>query len=446
MRPVDKIMNARWIIPLDESITDSDQVLQHHSLVIHHGRILDILPTEQAEQQFSAEESIDLKSHALIPGLINTHTHAAMSLFRGLADDMPLMDWLNNHIWPAEQQWVGDEFVADGSRLAIAEMIKSGTTCFNDMYFFPDITAHVAAQAHIRATVGLIMIDFPSNWASDQNDYFDKGLKVHDQYRDHPLINTAFAPHAPYSVSDEPLKRIQMLANELELPVHMHVHETSDEVRMSQENYQMRPIKRLEKLGMLSPSLLAVHMTQLSESEIMQIADAGVHVVHCPQSNLKLASGFCPVADLISKGVNLSLGTDSAASNNNLNMFEEMQTAALLAKGVAGDASVLPAIQALKMATINGAKALGIAEETGSISVGKSADITAVDLQKISSEPVYNPVSQIVYASQANDVSDVWISGRQVLKKGRLTLMDEEDIMSKARQWQEKIYSSPALL
>lgn len=434
---VDTIIKARWIIPVD----DSKQILENHALVINHGHILDISPCESVEQQFNPTELINLTGHAIIPGLINSHTHACMSLFRGLADDMPLMDWLNNHIWPAEQQWVGEEFVADGTRLAIAEMIKSGTTCFNDMYFFPDVTAQVAAHANMRATVGLIVIDFPSSWATDHNDYFDKGLKVHDQYRDHPLVNTAFAPHAPYSVADEPLKRVQMLANELELPVHMHVHETADEVELGLENHQMRPLTRLDKLGMVSPALMAVHMTQLSDEEIQLIADSGANVVHCPQSNLKLASGFCPVARLLSSGINVALGTDSAASNNNLNMLEEMQTAALLAKGIANDASALPAQQALEMATINGARALGIADETGSLEIGKAAGITAIKLDNIATEPVYNPVSQIVYASQANDVTDVWIAGKQVLKNRRLTLMDEDQILEKTHYWLEKIYN-----
>ncbi len=434
---VDTIIKARWIIPVD----NNNQVLENHALAINHGHIIDISDFDTVDEQFDAAEHIDLNGHALIPGLINSHTHASMTLFRGLADDMPLMDWLNNHIWPAEQQWVGEEFVADGTRLAVAEMIKSGTTCFNDMYFFPDVTAQVAANANMRASVGLIVIDFPSSWASDQNDYFDKGLKVHDHYRDHPLIKTAFAPHAPYSVSDEPLERVQMLANELELPVHMHVHETADEVKLGLEKYKMRPLARLDKLGMVSPALMAVHMTQLTDEEIQLIADAGASVVHCPQSNLKLASGFCPVAGLLSSGINVALGTDSAASNNNLNMLEEMQTAALLAKGVANDASALPAQQALRMATINGARALGIADETGSLEIGKAADITAIKLDNIATEPVYNPVSQIVYASQANDVTDVWIAGKQVLKNQRLTLMDENQVMEKARDWRVKISS-----
>jgi 5-methylthioadenosine/S-adenosylhomocysteine deaminase len=442
---VNTIINALWIIPVsDNTDTDTDtdtESLYQHSVVIHQGRIEAILPTDNVLQYYSAEETIDLNDHVLIPGLINTHTHASMSLFRGLADDLPLMDWLNNHIWPAESKWVNEEFVRDGTRLAIAEMIKSGTTCFNDMYFYPDITAQVSAASQIRATVGMIVIDFPSNWASEQNDYFDKGLKVHDQYRDHPLVQTSFAPHAPYSVSDEPLKRIQMLANELDVPIHMHVHETADEIQMGIEHHQCRPLERLHRLGLLSPSLMAVHMTQLTDEEIQLITDTGSHVVHCPQSNLKLASGFCPVQQLVENNINIALGTDSAASNNNLDMLNEMQTAALLAKGVSGNATAVPAIEALKMATINGAKALGIAQETGSLEIGKSADITAINMKAIGTEPVYNPVSQVVYASHSADVSDVWVAGKQVLKNSQLTMMDENDIIQKARSWQNRIIS-----
>jgi len=439
-KAVNTIINARWIIPV--SGQNQTDYLQHHSLVIQQGRIEAVLPTATVDGNYTAEETIDLTDHALIPGLINSHTHASMSLFRGLADDLPLMDWLNNHIWPAESKWVNAEFVKDGTRLAIAEMIKSGTTCFNDMYFFPDISAQVAASSNMRATVGMIVIDFPSNWAADQNDYFDKGLQVHDQYKDHPLIQASFAPHAPYSVSDEPLQRIQMLAAELDVPIHMHVHETIDEINIGMENQQCRPIERLHKLGLLSPSLMAIHMTQLTPDEIQLVSETGTQVVHCPQSNLKLASGFCPVDKLVENNINVALGTDSAASNNNLDMLNEMQTAALLAKGVSANAESLPAIQALRMATINGAKALGIDNETGSLEAGKSADITAIDMKRIGTEPVYNPVSQIVYASQSADISDVWIAGKQVLKKRQLTLMDEKDIIEKARYWQKRIVSA----
>jgi 5-methylthioadenosine/S-adenosylhomocysteine deaminase len=437
---VDTLIHARWIIP----VVPQNTVLEQHALAIHHGRIKAILPSEQAKTQFDAKSVIELVDHALIPGLINAHTHAAMNLFKGLADDLPLMDWLNKHIWPAEQKWVGEEFVADGTRLAIAEMIRGGTTCFNDMYFFPDITAQVSAAAGMRASIGMIVIDFPSSWAEDTNAYFNKGLALHDEYRDHPLISTSLAPHAPYSVSDEPLNRVQMLSNELDIPVHMHVHETRDEISMGVEKYGKRPIARLNELNMLSPALNAVHMTQLEDDEITLIAENGVSVVHCPQSNLKLASGFCPVNKLAKAGINIALGTDSSASNNNLDMFEEMQLAAMLSKAVADDASAIPAQQVLEMATINGARALGIEQETGSLEIGKAADIAAIDLSTVNTQPVYNPVSQIVYAAHSEQVTDVWIAGKRVLKQGQLSTLDPVQLIEKAGYWKERISKSDA--
>jgi 5-methylthioadenosine/S-adenosylhomocysteine deaminase len=310
------------------------------------------------------------------------------------------------------------------------------------MYFFPDITAQVSAAAGMRASIGMIVIDFPSSWAEDTNAYFNKGLALHDEYRDHPLISTSLAPHAPYSVSDEPLNRVQMLSNELDIPVHMHVHETRDEISMGVEKYGKRPIARLHELNMLSPALNAVHMTQLEDDEITLIAENGVSVVHCPQSNLKLASGFCPVTKLANAGINIALGTDSSASNNNLDMFEEMQLAAMLSKAVADDASAIPAQQVLEMATINGARALGLEQETGSLEIGKAADITAIDLSAVNTQPVYNPVSQIVYAAHSEQVTDVWIAGKRVLKQGQLTTLDPIQLIEKANYWKERIVIS----
>ena len=433
------IINAKWIIPVDQ--TSSSDVLENHAIIINHKKIEAILPSGQATEKYSAEETINLTNHTIIPGLINAHTHAAMSLFRGLADDLPLMQWLNEHIWPAEAKWISEEFIRDGTQLAIAEMIRSGTTCFNDMYFYPDITAQVAAELNMRATVGMIVIDFPSAWAADHNAYFEKGLAVHDDYRDHPLVQTAFAPHAPYSVADDALRRVQMLADELQVPIHMHVHETRDEIQMGMENHNKRPIARLNEHGLLSPALMAVHMTQLNDGEIDLFAQTGSHVVHCPQSNLKLASGFCPVSTLIDNHINVCLGTDSAASNNNLDMLSEMQTAALLAKGVAENATALPAIEALKMATINGAKALGIDAVTGSLAPGKSADLVAIDMNRLGTQPVYHPVSQVVYSSQSGDISDVWIAGKRVLHDQQLTQVDEQEVLEKCLYWNRKIFS-----
>ena len=434
----DLLIHADWVIPVDRP-----GALAQHSIAIDGGRISAILTHDEAQHQVTARETVTLPGHALMPGLINAHTHSPMTLFRGLADDLPLMTWLNEHIWPAEARWVHEEFVADGSRLAIAEMIRSGTTCFNDMYFFADVTGRVAAQAGMRASIGLILIDFPSAWASDADAYLDRAIAVHDQFRGDPLVRTAFAPHAPYSVSDAPLRRVVTLANELELPVHMHVHETAAEVSGGVGQYGHRPIERLHRLNLINPTLMAVHMTQLGDEEIDLFADSGAHVVHCPQSNLKLASGHCPVTRLLEAGINVALGTDGAASNNDLDMLAEMQSAALLAKGNTGDACALPAQQALHMATLAGARALGIDELTGSLAVGKAADIVAIDLAQPETQPVFNPVSQLVYAAGREQVRHVWINGRQVLKNRALTTIDLAQTLQRAAGWHTRIIDNP---
>jgi 5-methylthioadenosine/S-adenosylhomocysteine deaminase len=383
----------------------------------------------------------DYSDHALIPGLINAHTHAAMSLFRGLSDDIALMDWLQNHIWPAESRWVNEDFVQCGTELAVAEMLRSGTTCFNDMYFFPDITARVAKKAGIRACVGLIVIDFPTVWASNADEYIDKGIAVHDSFRNDDLVMTTFAPHAPYTVSDRPLEKIRSFAHEMDIPITMHVHETAHEVEEAASKTGTRPLHRLHELGLLNPSLLAVHMTQLLPDEIEAVANSGCHIVHCPESNLKLASGFCPVSELLDRGINIALGTDGAASNNDLDMLGEMRCAALVAKGVAADPTALPATAALRMATINGAIALGIDDRVGSLETGKQADIVAINMNSIETTPLYDPVSHLVYSCSREQVSDVWIAGRHVLKNRVLTGLDEDGIRSQAHEWSLKIGS-----
>ncbi|WJW76661.1 TRZ/ATZ family hydrolase [Thiohalobacter sp. IOR34] len=435
MQAIDTLIKARWIIPVEPD----HRVLEEHALAIDEGRILDVLPAGTASERYRAETRIELPQHALIPGLVNAHTHAAMSLLRGLADDLPLMTWLNEHIWPAEQRWINEEFIHDGSQLAIAEMLRGGITCFNDMYFFPEVTARVAAAAGMRTCVGLILIDFPTAYAAGPDDYLDKGLVLHDEYRNDPLIHTAFAPHAPYTVSDGPLQRLRVLADELDIPIHMHVHETRDEVHQSLQQHGRRPLQRLDDLGLLSPALTAVHMTQLQDEEIEHAAATGIRVVHCPESNLKLASGFCPVQRLLEAGIEVALGTDGAASNNDLDLFGEMRSAALLGKAVAADASALPAHQVLRMATLNGARALGLGEETGSLRPGKWADLCAVDLGRLETSPCYHPVSQLVYASGRHQVSDVWVGGRHLLKEGRLTSLDETSIRDRALHWQTRI-------
>jgi len=432
---VDTLIHARWIIPVEpESVT-----YEHHSLVIDSGKIIDLLPTELAKQKYQGKTTENLENHALLPGLINCHTHAAMTLMRGIADDLPLMDWLQNHIWPLEHQWMSEAFVKDGSDLAIAEMILGGTTCFNDMYFFPDITAAQAIHHGIRATVGMIIIDFPSVWAQNADEYIEKGLALHDQLRLSDLCTTAFAPHAPYTVSDEPLQKIKTLADELELPIHIHLHETVHEVKQAQAQTGQRPLQRLQELGLINPSLIAVHMTQLTDEEISLFAESGAHIVHCPESNLKLASGFCQLAKCLAAGINVALGTDGAASNNDLDMLGEMRTAALLGKAVAADASAVPAMTALRMATINGAKALGLDAICGSLSIGKAADVIAIDLNHLETQPLYCPVSQIVYAASRQQVTDVWVAGRRLLKQRQLTTINSDDLKAKIAVWQQRL-------
>jgi len=435
MQNVDTIINAKWVIPVEPTAV----CLSDHSVVIENGRISKILPQQDCAQTYQSDNVVNLKSHALIPGFVNAHTHAAMSLFRGMADDLPLMQWLQEHIWPAENTWVNAEFVESGTALAVAEMIRSGTTCINDMYFFPDIAAEVTSRMGMRAGISLIVLGFPTVWAKSPDEYIHKGLEIHDRFRHHPLISTCFGPHAPYTVDDNSLREIVTLSEELDIPIQMHIHETATEVRDAQQNSGMTPIQRLKKLDIISPRLMAVHMTAVENDDMNAIAERGAHVVHCPQSNLKLASGFCHVQNWLDLGVNVCLGTDGAASNNDLDMLGEMQSAALLAKVVSKNASAVPAAQALRMATLNGAKAMGLDHLIGSLEAGKAADITAIDLNHLATTPVYDPISQIVYAAGRDQVTDVWIGGKQLLKNRQLTHSDQNEIIAKAQAWAVKI-------
>lgn len=440
---IDTLINARWVIPVDTARTkNQDKVLHNHSIAIKDGTIIDILPNNKAQNKYIALDVHQLETHVVMPGLINCHTHAAMTLFRGLADDLPLMEWLNQHIWPMEQQWVNADFVRDGTRHGVAEMIRGGITCFNDMYFFPDQVAEVCNDVGIRAMIGLIFIDFSSAWAKNSNEYLAKGQYIHDQYRHNPLIHTIFAPHSPYTVSDTNLILINTLANELDLGIHMHLHETSDEITQSQEQHGKRPIQRLNDIGLLNHRLLAVHMTQLTDQDISLISRQGVHVIHCPESNLKLASGFCPVNELLQQGVNVVLGTDGAASNNDLDILGEMRTAALISKGMNTESSILPAYQLIEMATMNAATALNLNGITGSLTKGKAADIISIDLNTIESQPLYDPISHIVYATNRNQVDNVWVAGKQLLQDKVLTTIDEKMVLYRTNDWQKKISHS----
>ncbi len=429
------LLLPRLLVPVRPRL----QVLEHMAVVIEGELIAAILPRAKALALHPGAECIELAEHVLLPGFINMHTHSAMTLLRGYADDLNLQVWLNDHIWPVEKAFLGPEFVRDGARLAIAEMLRGGTTLFNDLYFFPEVTANAAAEAGMRACIGLPVIDVPTVWADGENECIEKGLAVSAEWRNEPLISTAFAPHAPYSVGDEALRRVAELSAELDLPVHMHVLESSWEIGESMRRYGKPTLGRLADLGLMNERLLAVHMTQLNGEDLGALSGTGVNVIHCPESNLKLGNGICPVARLAEHGVNLALGTDGAASNNNLDLLAESRTAAMLAKGYAGDPCVVDAFQALEMLTINAASALGQSERLGSVEAGKVADLCALRMDVLQTTPMYDVVSQLVYAASSQQVSHVWVGGRMLLQDGQFLHLDIDDIIGRARDWAQRI-------
>jgi 5-methylthioadenosine/S-adenosylhomocysteine deaminase len=437
MQPIkiDLLINSRWIIP----VVPENRVFEHCALAIDQQKIVGIYPQAEAKTKFDPVSVVDLADHILMPGLVNAHGHAAMSLLRGYADDLPLQPWLEEHIWPVEARVLSAEFVADGTNLAMAEMIKTGTTCFADMYFFADTVAEQVQRSGMRSQIGFTVFDFPTAGGKDPDDYIHKGLKLRDTYKGDGLIKIACAPHAPYTVGDDTMRRIATYANELEMAVHIHCHETAQEVADSLKLYGCRPLQRLDDLGVLLPQTQLVHMTQIDDEDIRLIQDHNCHVVHCPESNLKLASGFCPVGKLIDAGINVAIGTDGAASNNDLDLFGELKTAALLAKAVANDASVLDAHAALRMATINGAKALGWDDQIGSLEAGKSADMIAVEISSLSQKPLYNPASQLVYSNAGSQVTHSWVAGKALLRERSLVTLDEENLIRRADAWRNQI-------
>jgi 5-methylthioadenosine/S-adenosylhomocysteine deaminase len=435
MQTIDALICPQWTIRVEPNVVAEENL----ALAVDAGRITAVLPVREADSLYVPRVRHELPTHVLLPGLVNAHTHAAMTLFRGLADDLPLDRWLRERIWPAEARWVGPELIADGTRLAIAEMLLGGVTCFSDMYYYPDVTGTEAAEAGIRCVLGMIALDVPTAWARDAEEYLRKGLEVHDRFKAEPLITTTFAPHAPYSVGDATLTQIRRLADELDLPVHMHVHETAAEVAEAVAATGQRPLARLAALGLVTPNLIGVHATDLSAAEIDLLATAGASVVHCPRSNLKLASGLCPVSALVAAGVNVALGTDGAASNNTLDLLAEMQTAALLAKHGSGDAAALPASAALRMATLGGARALGLASEIGSLVPGKAADVICVDLSGIAHRPLLDPVSELVYAASRHEVTDVWVAGEHLVAEGAALRLDIAEIGAAADRWRTRL-------
>ncbi|WP_192037063.1 TRZ/ATZ family hydrolase [Halomonas sp. YLGW01] len=432
-RDVELVIEARWILPMSDGLP----TLEHHAIAIDAGRLLGPWPIDEASNHVRASRTLRLPHHALLPGLINAHNHAGMSLMRGFADDLPLMTWLNEHIWPAEAAHVNPDFVAAGTRLACAEMIASGTTTFADMYLAPEAVVPVVEEAGMRAQLCTPLIDFPTPWSRD----FESGVRQTEALKarlgDHALISLAFGPHAPYTVGDSSLARLREAHEQLGLPIQMHVHETRDEVEQGLANDGKRPLRRLSDAGLLGPHFQAVHMTQVDDEDLALLRESNTAVVHCPQSNLKLASGFCPVARLQAAGINVALGTDGAASNNDLDMFDEMKTAALLAKGVSGDAAALPAMAALAMATRDGARALGMQERRGQLAEGFDADLIAVDLEALTSVPVHHPASAVVYAVQSRQVSHAWVAGKARLTDGELVGLDRDALIHEARHYEK---------
>ena len=428
------MISPRWLVPVEPK----GSVLEHHSLIVDRGRILAVLPTDVARGRFVGVAETILPSHVLIPGLINLHTHAAMTLMRGMADDTPLMTWLNDHIWPTEAKHLSEAYVFDGTELATAEMIRSGTTCFADMYFYHDVAARAALKSGMRAALGGAILEFHTPYATDAEAYIEKCIAPRDEFANDSRLKLMLAPHAPYTVSDKTFARIFTIAAEADYPVMMHIHETLDEIAQGEKEYGVRPIERLERLGILGPNLIAVHCVHMTPHEIEIYARLGVHVAHCPASNLKLASGIAPVHAMLKAGVNVGIGTDGAASNNRLDMLGETRLASLLQKGTTGDAAALPAHQKLEMATLNAAKALGWQDEIGSLVAGKAADMTAIDLSSIETQPVYDPVSHIFHAAGRENVSHVWVNGELLLENRVLMKQDIAELKTKAALWQQR--------
>lgn len=432
--PLDLLLLPEWLVPVEPA----GVVLQQHGIGIRDGLIAYIGPTAEALRQHATEVR-ELPGILLSPGLINAHGHAAMTLFRGLADDLPLMTWLQEHIWPAEHRWVDEDFVRDGTDIAIAEQLKGGITCFSDMYFFPKVACERVHNSGIRAQITVPVLDFPIPGARNADESLHMGIELFHDLTHHDRIKIAMGPHAPYTVSDENLEKIRVIADELDAAIQMHVHETAFEVSEALQQRQERPLARLRRLGLLGPRFQAVHMTQISDDDLEMLVETNSSVVHCPESNLKLASGFCPVERLWQAGVNVAIGTDGAASNNDLDLLGETRTAALLAKAVAGSATALDAHRALRMATLNGARALGIEHHAGSLELGKAADMVAFDLSGLAQQPIYDPVSQLIYASGRDCVQHVWVAGKQLLQDKRLTRMDEQALIRTARAWGNRI-------
>jgi 5-methylthioadenosine/S-adenosylhomocysteine deaminase len=442
MQHCDTLIAPRWCIPVEPA----GVVLTGHAVIVMDGRITDLLPLEKALEKYQPSVLVERPDHVLIPGFVNTHTHAAMTLLRGLADDLPLEAWLRDGVWPAEKRWVSAEMVRDGTALAIAEMLSAGITCFSDQYFFPEIVAETAVDLNMRAMVGTPVVEFPTSWARSAEEYLRKGSDlVHDPYVEHPLISSCYAPHSMSALSDESFTELRVLADQLDVPVQIHLHETGAEIAASLRQTGKRPLERLDELGLVNASLLAVHAVHMTDTEVARIAESGVNIAHCPRSNLKLASGIAPIARYRSAGINVAIGTDGAASNNVLDVLSEIRLAALLAKATSDDAAAVSAAEALRMGTLDGAKALGLAHAIGSIEAGKWADLACVNLVTLNSQPMYDVGSQLVYTANASQVTDVWVAGKHQLENGKLAHINTDTLSERSNEWRDRIRATSEL-
>ncbi len=423
-------------------------ILENHSVVIQGETILALLPTLQAKSLYPEALEHLYPQSLMIPGLINAHSHAAMSLLRGAGDDMPLKEWLENRIWPLEGKLVSPEFVFDGTVLAAYEMLMGGITCFNDMYFFPESTARAAKAMGMRANLGIVVFEFPSSYGSGPADYLSKGLKLRDEtLRDddsaNRLLSFCLAPHAPYTVSNDSFAKVATLANELGLGIQTHLHETEFEIAQSISEHGKRPIERLAEIGLLGPDFVAIHGVHLTEGDIDLLRDAKASVVHCPHSNLKLASGLAPIAELLAAGLSVAIGTDGSASNNRLDLLSETHTASLLSKGITANAQAFNARQALYSMTMAGAFAVGRSAEIGSIEPGKQADIAVFDFSPVEMQPVHDAISHLIYAAHRSNVSDVWICGKPVVQKRQLAHSGAKatvsEVVARSGLWHNKV-------
>ena len=429
---VDLLLSASWVIPIEPFGT----VLKDTSIAILDGKIVDILPTEEANQKYLPASKEDYPGHAILPGFVNAHTHAAMSLLKGFADDMALMPWLTEKIWPTEARLVTEKSVYDGTLLACREMIRGGITCFNDMYFYPASAAKAVIDSGMRAMIGLIVFDTPSIHTTGADDCLAQAEDMLSRFPAHERISFCLAPHAPYTVSDDSFLKIAALNKKYHRRVTLHLHETMGEIENSLKQHGVRPIDRIDQLGLLDNNLIAVHSTHLNEADIEKMSKANSSVVHCPASNLKLASGIAPITDLLKKDISVALGTDGSASNNRLDILEEMRLASLLAKTQSLDPTSVSAYQALSLATLGGATALGLSDTIGSIIKGKQADLCAVNLSLPEYQPCYNPVSHLVYVCGREAVTGVWISGENQLSVGNLQQALYKTLDNSVAMWQ----------